>query len=86
MADYLALLRQIAPAAEDGARTYLAAARLALWPRAEHGRAAPRDVARTPAIRSLMGLIRAAHTKDPCGRARQRLFDPGPLRAGRITR
>ena len=63
LADYLGLLRQIAPAAEDGARTYLAAVKLRCG----------RDLS-TAELRGamaheggdpvLMGLIRAAHLKD----------------------
>lgn len=63
LADYLGLLQQIAPAAEDGARTYLAGVRLRcgrdLSP-AELRRA----MAREGGDPVLIGLIRAAHQKD----------------------
>jgi len=71
LADYLGLLQQIAPAAGDGARTYLAAARLRCG----------RDLSTTELRRAmaqeggdpvLMGLIRAAHLKDQG--ARQQLI------------
>ena len=67
LADYLALLRQIAPAAEAGARDYLSAFERrcgrALTP-AELRRAMA-DGAGDPA---LMGLIRANHLGDTAGR------------------
>ena len=71
LADYLGLLQKISPAAETGARTYLAAVQLRC------GR-----VLGTPDLRRalsdgegdplLLGLIRAAHLQD--GAARQRLI------------
>lgn len=67
LADYLALLRQIAPAAEAGARDYLAAF-------ARHcGRAlAPAELRRAMADGdgdpALMALIRANHLGDTAGR------------------
>lgn len=67
LADYLALLRQIAPAAEAGARDYLAAF-------ARHcGRAlTPAELRRAMADGdgdpALMGLIRANHLGDTAGR------------------
>jgi len=63
LADYLGLLQQVAPAAEVGARTYLAAARLRCGQElntAELRRAMAQDGG-DPV---LMGLIRAAHSKD----------------------
>lgn len=67
LSDYLGLLRQIAPAAEDGARTYLAAARLRCGRELNTAdlRLAMSQDAGDPV---LMGLIRAAHTKDPSAR------------------
>ena len=67
LADYLGLLRQIAPAAEDGARTYLAAARLRCGRELNTAelRLAMSQDAGDPV---LMALIRAAHTKDPSAR------------------
>jgi len=67
LSDYLGLLRQIAPAAEDGARTYLAAARLRCGRELNTAelRLAMSQDAGDPV---LMGLIRAAHTKDQLAR------------------
>ena len=67
LADYLALLRQIAPAAEAGARDYLAAfARLCGRPLTPAElRRAMADGDGDPA---LMGLIRANHLGDTAGR------------------
>ncbi|CAM3346076.1 hypothetical protein [Paracidovorax anthurii] len=63
LADYLGLLRQIAPAAEDGARTYLAAARLRCG--RELNTAELRlAMAQDGGDPVLMGLIRAAHQQD----------------------
>lgn len=67
LADYLALLRQIAPAAEAGARDYLAAfARRCGRPLtpAELRRA----IADGDGDPALMGLIRANHLGDTAGR------------------
>jgi len=67
LADYLGLLRQIAPAAEAGARDYLAA----------FARRCGRDLTPTELRRAmadgdgdpaLMGLIRANHLGDTAGR------------------
>lgn len=67
LADYLGLLRQIAPAAEDGARTYLAAARLRCG--RELNTAELRlAMAQHGGDPVLMGLIRAAHAKDQAAR------------------
>lgn len=63
LADYLGLLRQIAPAAEDGARTYLAAARLRCG-RELNTAELRRAMAQDGGDPVLMGLIRAAHSKD----------------------
>ena len=70
MADYLALLRQIAPAAEDGARQYLALMQLhcAQAPTTEVLR---RAISREGGDPVLMGLIRASQQQDMG--ARQRL-------------
>ena len=67
LADYLALLQQIAPAAEAGARDYLAAfARRCGRPLTPAElRRAMADGAGDPA---LMGLIRANHLGDTAGR------------------
>ena len=67
LADYLALLRQIAPAAEAGARDYLAAfARRCGRPLTPAElRRAMADGDGDPA---LMALIRANHVGDPTGR------------------
>ncbi len=67
LADYLGLLRQIAPAAEAGARDYLAAfARRCGRPLTPAElRRAMADGAGDPA---LMGLIRANHLGDTAGR------------------
>lgn len=63
LGDYLGLLRQISPAAESGARTYLAAVRLrcGLTLTTAQLRQAVSDGEGNPA---LMGLIRAAHQND----------------------
>lgn len=69
MADYLGLLKQIAPSAESGARTYLAAVRLRCGRTLSTAelRQAVSDGEGNPA---LMGLIRAAHQHDAAARAR----------------
>lgn len=67
LADYLGLLRQIAPAAEHGARTYLAGAQLRCGrtlSTAELRRAMSQDSG-DPV---LMGMIRAAHVNDTAAR------------------
>ncbi len=63
LADYLGLIRQIAPVAEQGARTYLAAVQLRCGRTPSTGelRQAMSDGDGHPA---LMGLIRAAHAQD----------------------
>ena len=68
MADYLGLLKQIAPSAESGARTYLAAVRLRCGRTlsTDELRQAGSDGEGNPA---LMGLIRAAHQNDAAARA-----------------
>lgn len=63
MADYLALLRQIAPAAELGARDYLAAFRLRCG-RAMASAELRQAFASEPGDPILMGLIRAAQRQD----------------------
>lgn len=67
LADYLGLLRQIAPAAEDGARTYLAAARLRCG-RELNTAELRHAMAQDGGDPVLMGLIRAAHSKDRSAR------------------
>lgn len=69
LADYLGLLQQIAPAAEAGARTYLAAVQLRCR------RTLTTDELRLAMAQGegnpvLMGLIRAAHTQDVAARDR----------------
>ncbi|WP_245610784.1 hypothetical protein [Xenophilus azovorans] len=69
LADYLGLLQQIAPAAEVGARTYLAAMQLRCR------RTLSTDELRLAVAQGegnpvLMGLIRAAHSKDTTARDR----------------
>ena len=69
LADYLGLLKQIAPAAESGARTYLGALQLRcgrVLTTAELRQA----VAEGEGNPALMGLIRAAHQKDTVARDR----------------
>ncbi|WP_406625165.1 hypothetical protein [Acidovorax sp. SDU_ACID1] len=69
LADYLGLLLQIAPAAEDGARTYVAAVQL----RCRHAMSTAelrRAMAEGEGNPTLMGLIRAAHLKDTATRDR----------------
>ena len=68
--DYLGLLRQIAPAAESGARTYLAA-HSARCGHPLSTAALRRAVADGPGDPALMGMIRAAQVKDQA--AMQRL-------------
>lgn len=69
LADYLGLLQSIAPAAEAGARTYLAAMQLRCRRTLSTGelRLALAQGEGNPV---LMGLIRAAHTKDTEARDR----------------
>ncbi|MDT0136495.1 hypothetical protein [Acidovorax sp. PRC11] len=69
LADYLGLLKQIAPAAESGARTYLGALQLRcgrILTTAELRQA----VSEGEGNPALMGLIRAAHQKDTAARDR----------------
>jgi hypothetical protein len=63
MADYLALLRQIAPPAELGARDYLAAFRLRCG-RAMASAELRQAFASEPGDPILMGLIRASQRQD----------------------
>jgi len=69
MADYLALLRQIAPAAEDGARTYVAATRLRCGRDPSTGELR-RAMSQGDGDPVLIGLIRAAQARDAAARAR----------------
>ncbi|MCU7370047.1 hypothetical protein PEC18_03980 [Paucibacter sp. O1-1] len=63
LADYLGLLQQIAPAAAEGARTYLAASRLRCG-RDLNTAELRRAMAHEGGDPVLMGLIRAAHLND----------------------
>jgi hypothetical protein len=67
LADYLGLLQQIAPAAEGGARTYLAAIRLRCG-RSLDITELRRAMAQDGGDPVLMGLIRATATRDPAAR------------------
>lgn len=69
LADYLGLLKQIAPAAESGARTYLAAMQLRCG-RALTTAELRHAVSEGEGNPALMGLIRAAHQKDTAARDR----------------
>ncbi len=69
LADYLGLLKQIAPAAESGARTYLAAVRLRCG-RELTTAELRRAVSEGEGNPALMGLIRAGHQKDTAARDR----------------
>ena len=82
LADYLGLLRQIAPAAEQGARTYLAAAQLRCGraPTTTELRQALSEGDGHPA---LLGLIRAAHQQNTAARDRWIAQIPCPRGAAR---
>jgi len=69
LSDYLKFLGQIAPAAEEGARTYLAAVRLRCrrMPAVDELRRAVSEGGGNPV---LMGLIGAAHQQDVTARTR----------------
>lgn len=69
LADYLGLLQQIAPAAESGARTYLAAVQLRCR-RALNTEELRFAISQGEGNPVLMGLIRAAHTDDTATRDR----------------
>lgn len=69
LADYLSLLQQIAPAAEGGARTYLAAVQLRCG-RALGAAALRRAMAQDGGDPVMMGLIRATATQDHAARRR----------------
>ena len=69
LADYLGLLKQIAPAAESGARAYLAAMQLRCG-RALTAAELREAVSEGEGNPALMGLIRAAHQKDSAARDR----------------
>jgi hypothetical protein len=69
LADYLGLLKQIAPAAESGARTYLGALRLRCG-RTLTTAELRQAVSEGEGNPALMGLIRAAHQKDSAARDR----------------
>ena len=78
LADYLGLLQQISPAAEEGAKAYLAAFQQ------RYGRALSTTELRRAMTQGegdpvLMGLIRASHLKDPAARDQwvQQLRCPG---------
>lgn len=67
LSDYLGLLRQISPAAEEGAKTYLAAMerRCGRTLRTEDLRKA---IAQGEGDPTLMGLMRASHLRDAAAR------------------
>lgn len=69
LADYLGLLQQISPAAEGGARTYLAALHLRCG-RLLDTAALRRAIAQDGGDPVLIGLIRAAATQDQAERQR----------------
>jgi hypothetical protein len=69
LADYLALLRQIAPAAEEGARDYIAAFAQRCG-RPLTMAALRRAMAEGDGDPVLMGLIRARHLQDAAARER----------------
>lgn len=69
LADYLGLLKQIAPAAENGARTYLGALQLRCG-RTLTTAELRQAVSEGEGNPALMGLIRAAHQKDTAARDR----------------
>ena len=69
LADYLSLLRQISPAAEQAARIYLAAVRLRCG-LALDATALRRALARDGGDPLLMGLVRAVATQDDATRLR----------------
>jgi hypothetical protein len=69
LADYLALLQQISPAAEQAARTYIAAVRLRCG-LALDATALRQAMARDGGDPLLMGLMRAVATQDPATRIR----------------
>ena len=82
LADYLGLLKQIAPAVENGARTYLGALQLRcgrILTTAELRQA----VSEGEGNPALMGLIRAAHQKDSAARDRLVAQLPCPRRGAR---
>lgn len=69
LADYLALLRQIAPAAEEGARSYLTAFGRRCG-RSLSARELRRAMSQGDGDPVLMALIRASHLKDSAARER----------------
>ncbi|EER58746.1 conserved hypothetical protein [Acidovorax delafieldii 2AN] len=69
LADYLGLLKQIAPSAESGARTYLAAVQLRCG-RSLTTTDLRQAISEGEGHPALMGLIRAAHQKDTAARDR----------------
>ncbi|QNP48600.1 hypothetical protein [Diaphorobacter aerolatus] len=69
LADYLGLLKQIAPAAESGARTYLGALQLRCG-RTLTTAELRQAVSEGEGNPALMGLIRAAYQKDAAARDR----------------
>lgn len=82
LADYLGLLKQIAPAAESGARTYLGALQLRC-DRALTTAELRQAVSEGEGNPALMGLIRAAHQKDSAARDRLVAQLPCPRRGAR---
>ncbi|SDZ37329.1 hypothetical protein [Delftia lacustris] len=69
LVDYLGLLQKIAPAAEEGARTYLAANQLRCA-RTLTTAELRRAMSQGDGDPLLMGLVRAAHLKDTAARDR----------------
>lgn len=82
IADYLGLLRQIAPSAEQGARTYIAAVQLRCG-RAPTTAELRQAISEGDGHPALMGLIRAAHLQDKAARDRLAAQVPCPRGAGR---
>lgn len=78
LADYLGLLQQISPAAEEGAKAYLAAFQQRCG-RALSTTELRRAITQGEGDPVLMGLIRASHLKDPAARDQwvQQLRCPG---------
>lgn len=82
IADYLGLLRQIAPSAEEGARTYIAAVQLRCG-RAPTTAELRQAIANGEGHPALMGLIRAAYLQDKAARDRLAALVPCPRGARR---
>ena len=80
--DYLGLLRQIAPSAEQGARTYIAAVQLRCG-RAPTTAELRQAISEGEGHPALMGLMRAAQLQDKAARDRLVAQVPCPSGAGR---